>query len=172
MATNTDRLAALKTAVGDEKAADVLAQAKAMSEKAAEFLASKEIKEEPKDEPVVDQTKVEDAALKEIKDLLVATSKENKETVEALKATLVAEQEKAAKVVEGLQTDLAQLQLGYAALLGFQPKAFKASEKGKEADLTEEQKKKADKTKEAIGEADGILGLADFVMGTRDAAAA
>ena len=70
-------------------------------------------------------------------------------------------------------TDIAQLQQGYAALLGFQPKGFRASEKGAPAELTEEQKKLADKVKEAQGSpAEGLMGRADFVISGPNAAAA
>lgn len=162
MADNMERLAALEKAVGKEKAEAILAQAKEMSDKADKVLASKETTTEPVAEtPVV----TEDSALKELKELLVTSAKEQKDALAALNASLVAEQEKAAKVIGELRTDVAQLQNGYAALLGFQPKAvFKASEKGAEAELTEDQKKKADKVKEATGQSDGIMSLADFVI--------
>lgn len=171
MATNKDRLAALEKELGPEKMAAYLAEAKAMSEKADGVLDSKEAKTE---ETKVETKETTVDPLADIKVLLETSAKEQKDAIAGLKTELLAEQEKAAKELGELKTDVAQLQKGYAALLGFESKSnHKASEKGKAAELTEEQKKLADKVKEAQGApAEGILGLADFVLNGRDAAAA
>lgn len=162
MATPQERVEALVKAVGKEKADEILGQAEEISKKAEQVLASKETKEEPK---------AEDAALKELKELLATTAKEQADKLDALVAAQKEESEATKKELSSLKESMAELQGGYATLLGFQPKSFKASEQGKTPDLTEEQKAQVKKVKEAAIQKDGMMDAVDFIL-RQDAVAA
>lgn len=178
MADNKERIAALKERLGENKINAFLAQAKDMSSKAEQFLASKEAKknkpaddEDKKDQgddEVAEGTKEMQAALVAIKESngkLELALKEQKESFEKLVLDL---KEAQTKEVDALKEDMAQTQGTLASLLGFQPKGFTktftASKEGNEANLTDKLKNQTNKVKEAGEIQDGFMSLVDMMI--------
>ena len=171
MADNKQRIDALKEKLGEDKVTELLEQGKAMSKKAEEFLASKEKKEQ--EETKVEE-KVEAVATKELQDAingLKETSEKATKELTDLVTTMKEAQEKETKnlvaEITALKENMAQTQGAVATLMGFTPKGFskfEASKEGKEAELTEEQKKLADKVKEASGNKSDLDYLSAWIM--------
>lgn len=170
MADNKERIKALAEKLGEEKVNELLEQGKAMSQKAEEFLASKEKKEEPKEE------KVEAVATKELTDAIATLKETTESTLVSLKEMKVSvdsvvakfkELEEANKEILALKENMAQTQGAVATLMGFTPKGFskfEASKEGNEAELTPEQKKLADKVKEASGNKSDLDYLSTWII--------
>lgn len=167
MADNKARLAALEKAIGKEKAEQVLAQGKDLSEKAAQFLASKEQKEESKEETQTEEkdTGITAETLKEFQTAMVAMKEASDKVTASLKEqseSLAALKEIQAKELSTVKGDIAQLQGTVASLMGFQPKGFKASEQGKAPELTKEQKEVGEQMEKAY--AGAPKDVIDFVL--------
>lgn len=170
MADNKERIAALTEKLGEEETNKILAQAKAMSDKAGEFLASKETKKKKTDEEDTETTpddeKKEDSKMKEVTEQLVAVKESNDKLVLSLKefTDALALQ---TKELEAAKDNINQLQGMVSTLYGFTPKGFakfEASKEGKIAEQTEQQAKMTAKVKEAGQTADGFMGLTDWLV--------
>lgn len=171
MADNKQRIDALKEKLGEDKVTELLEQGKAMSKKAEEFLASKEKKEETKVEEKVEAVATKEltdaiATLKEATESNLVSLKEMKVSVDSVVAKFK-ELEEANKEILALKENMAQTQGAVATLMGFTPKGFskfEASKEGKEAELTEEQKKLAAKVKEASVNKSDLDYLSAWIM--------
>lgn len=169
MADNKERIKALAEKLGEDKVNELLEQGKAMSKKAEEFLASKEKKEETKT-----KEKVEAVVTKELQDaingLKEASEKSAKDLTDLLTATKEAQEKETKNLVAeitALKENMAQTQGAVATLMGFTPKGFskfEASKEGKEAELTEEQKKLAAKIKESNSNKGDLEALSAWIM--------
>ena len=175
MATNDERVNALKKQIGEDKTKEILELAKEMSERADAVLASKEAK---KKKPAVEAEEAgEDAAdeagdekMKELNVALTAVKEQNTQF-----ATVLKEQ---SEKVAGLETtlkevndNLAKANRLIAALYGIQPKSngFSASTaKETEMEPDPELAKLAAQSSKAAGEkssdGDWLSGLAGFVI--------